>query len=180
MSKNDEDRLRCLPKNANSIDEWKNCPVNVAEEIEEKIDEEKINLDLNVEGQGYYGIIDKKTKKFKIRVPDDPSLGDKRKLHGKGATCISIVPVDRITDIIVKLGIKPRINVTMKKRSDFIDSILNKTGKFKKKDLKDENLYSDDEIKSLYFWFVKAKKKDMCDTIEKWFDERGLILPHEL
>ncbi len=121
-------------------------------------------------------MIDKKSKKFKIKVPDDPNEKKKNKIN-RGAVCIDMVPATRITDIIIKLGIKPDIDIKMKKRDEFINSILGKTENFKKNELKEMD---DDELKVIYFWYVKAKKAVMCDTIQKWFAERNLILEHEL
>ncbi|MDD4930582.1 MAG: SNF2-related protein [Candidatus Colwellbacteria bacterium] len=171
-----EGRLRCLPTKGKSMDDWVECDDKVSEEIEDVKIEEKGTLELNP--YGYYGrIIKDPKKKFKFQIMKvEKDKTDKRK-RWRGPICREMVPKERIIDIIndlnkKSLNIKPPIEVVMKDRNKFIDEIIKRGSEFKKKTLKE---MTDDRLKNVYYWQVKAGKKDMCDAMEDWFKEKKLM-----
>lgn len=171
----DEDqRLRCLSKKADKLDDWKNCPPEVVDEIDEQIVHEKEELSHNEKGKGYYGIISKKNKfQIKFKGRDDSEDGRKK---FTGAVCTTIVPKERIINVIEELNINPPQPVIMKKKKDFIDVILKKRKTKNKNARKELEEMDDEQLKSLYFWYAKASKKIMCDTIQQWFVNNDLLM----
>jgi len=171
-----EGRLRCLPNKGKTIDDWVECDDSVTDEIEDVKIEERGTLELNP--YGYYGrIVKDPKKKFKFQImkveKDNP---DKRK-RWRGPICREMVPKERIVDIIndlnkKSLNIKTPIEIKMKDRDKFIDEIIKRGGEFKKKALKE---MSDEKLKNVYYWQVKAGKKEMCDAMEGWFKDKKLI-----
>jgi hypothetical protein len=96
----------------------------------------------------------------------------------RGPVCMEMVPKQRIVDIIEDLNskkiiVKPPIDIVMKDRDKFISEILKYTDKYDSDDL--DNM-EDEQIKSIYYWYVKAKKKDMCDSLQQWFENNKLML----
>ena len=197
-----EGRLRCLSNDADNIDDWEECDDKAIDEIEDVKIEEKITLEMNP--YKYYGrIVKNPKKKFKFqiqKIQKNVILTKEGKPDARsalrGPTCREIVPKERIVDIINDLNqktinIKPPIDVVMRDRDKFISDLLKKgvdvgvkidtKGKKKssdkiyeeKKKILEE--MSDDRLKSVYYWNIKAGKQEMCDTMEAWFKDNDLM-----
>lgn len=172
----DEEKLRCLPKNSTEMSDWYDCGDTVDEEIENVKLEEKVNLELNP--YGYYGIMAKKFKDHPFKIMKVEATKKDGRKNLRGPVCMTIVPKQRINDIIddlnkKKLNIQPPIDIVMKDKEKFISDILKRTNKFEEDDL---NEMSNNRIKSIYYWYVKAGKKDMCDTLQNWFTDKELMM----
>jgi superfamily II DNA or RNA helicase len=152
---------------------WSECDEDIEKDIEEKKIKEKISLENNP--FRYYGMISK-AKKFKIKEVK-PKQKDSRK-DSRGYVCITKVPATEIISVINTinkddLNVKPPINVVIKDRKRALKELSRKVNK---KMLEDLKKLDDDSFNSAYYWNVKASKKDLCDSLEKWFRENNLIM----
>ena len=171
----DEDRLRCLPDESTDYTDWNECEGSVEEEIEDVKIEEKVNLELNP--YGYYGIMaNKKGHRFKVMKVQPPKKKKSEDL--RGPVCMEIVPKQRVIDIIEDLNkdeinIETPIDIVMKDREKFISDIVKRSDKYNEEELEEMD---DERIKNIYYWYVKAGKKDMCNGLQNWFTEKELML----
>ena len=183
LLQDEEGRFRCISDSKNTLEDWEDCDESVVDELEDVKLEEKVSLEMNP--YKYYGrILKDSKKKFKFvikKIKKNEVFTKEGKKDGRsdlrGTTCQEIVPKQRIIDIITdlnkkKINIKPPIEIIMKNREKFIDEIIQKNTHFKKEALVD---MSDEELKSVYYWNVKAGKKEMCDSIEQWFKDNNLM-----
>ena len=176
-----ENKFRCFPNITNTVNkggnekdlisDWVDCDDNVVDEIEDVKIEEKVNLEMNP--YGYYGRMNEKNQFQVVKI--EKTMADKRKM-GRTPVC-SFIRKPEIAEKIDRinfngLNIRPPIDIVMKDRNKFIKDIIMKNPKFKEKDLKKR---SDDEVKSIYYWYVKASKNVMCDAIEAFFKSKNLI-----
>lgn len=131
---------------------------------------EKVNLELNP--YGYYGIITK-DKKFKV-VTIDMTHKDKRKFN-RGRLCFTLEK-ESILNIIERLNVRPPIDdiITIEDKYKCIQNII----RYSRYNSYELQHMSDEQFKSIYYWYVKAKKKDMCDILQRWFEENNLMI-HE-
>lgn len=170
-----EEKLRCISKTSMDYRDWHDCQDTVEEEIEDVKVEEKVNLELNP--YGYYGIMAKKARGDRFKIMEVKASNKDARKNPRGIVCVSIIPKNRINDYIDdinndELNIVPPINVAMKDRDVFIKDIYKHTKKFTIRELEK---MSDDRIKALYYWYVKASKKDMCGALQRWFESKDLM-----
>ncbi len=169
------------------LGKWSDCDEDLELTIKEekKVKKKKLESDSD-----YYGIIPKnKTKDdFKIKFKYSQKEADIR-LKPRGIKCMTIVPVQKISNVAVQLGIPvpdeyeldlSKKNVYIKELLKINREVLEKeykeyTIKYTRKELEDMD---EDEFKRIYYWY-HTSKKTTCDSIRNYFDENDLWIIEE-
>lgn len=197
-----EDKYRFIYKNAKNIEDWKDIYDEKYEKILKKLKEkeqEKGEEIKNIEDNnfGYYGfisrdqvfrikqtertIIEEKGKDVmkKIKTDDGKEMWvpDKRKTRpGQGAVCMTMVPVYKILNIIIKMYNKtdffnPPENFEAPSLKEMKNELIDKA-KYSKEDL---DKYNDKDILTIYYWLTRYKKPEICDNIKNFFEKNNIM-----
>lgn len=192
--------IRCLSlsslsslsqKNVENYDNlWENCSSDNADKVIEKISKKKMEIHDNP--YGYYGIINKENDKFsianilaereKVRITKTGKVDTRRVSTGRVCSTWDheelLVLIDKI-----KLSYPKEFEERYKKKTDeqlineYDNKLFVKISKIMEKQ-KFESLNRQDKLRLMY-WGISGKEKinkpDICDAIEKWFKDNGLL-----
>lgn len=171
-------------------DVWENCSTDNTEKVVEKISKKKMEIHDNP--YGYYGIINKANNKFsianilaekeKVRITKTGKVDTRRVSTGRVCTTWDheelLILIDKI-----KLEYPKEFQDKYKKKTDqqlnneYDNKLFVKISKIMDKD-KFSLLSRDDKLRLMY-WGISGKEKinkpDICDAIEKWFKDNGLL-----
>jgi hypothetical protein len=187
--------LRCL--NIEKIKEsgdiegmWEDCSTDNADRVSDKISKKKMEIHDNP--YGYYGIINKDKDKFsianilaekeKIRITKTGKMDTRRVSTGRVCTTWDheelLILIDKI-----KLPYSKEFEDRYKKKTDeqlkneYDNKLFVKISKIMDKD-KFDTLSRNDKLRLMY-WGISGKDKinkpDICEAIEKWFKDNGLL-----
>jgi hypothetical protein len=166
----EEGTFRCLNDGENT---WKSCSGSIEDEIEEASKEKKAQLQNNP--YGYYGIISK-NKKLKIMKVEEEKEDKRKQL--RGSVCVEIVPKQKIVDIVNEINdYNNNNNIQIPStfgetdRTKMIDSI-SKNSNYTKSYL---SKLSIERIRNMYYWNAKADKKEICNSLQRWFEDNNYI-----
>lgn len=196
-----EDEYRFIYKNAKNIEEWKDISDGNSEKILKKIKEkeqEKGEEIKNIEDNdfGYYGfmsrdqvfrikqtersIIEEKGKDVMKKIKTDQGemwVPDKRKTRpGPGAVCMTMVPIYKILNIIIKMYNKtdyfnPPENFKSPSLKEMKNELIDKA-KYSKEDL---DKYNEKDVLTAYYWLTVYKKPIICDNIKNFFEKNNIM-----
>jgi hypothetical protein len=102
---------------------------------------------------------------------------DKRKTRpGQGAVCMTMVPVYKILNIIIKMYNKtdffnPPENFEAPSLKEMKNELIDKA-KYSKEDL---DKYNDKDILTIYYWLTRYKKPEICDNIKNFFEKNNIM-----
>ena len=196
----EEDTVKCLPRDSLSVSDWYECDENIESELETKRIADETNLQLNP--YGWYAIISSDNK-FKLKKvlrgeeKEDEEEGkkkDSRKVP-RGIVCSTNVPKQKTANIINIINqdkINIDIDILSEKYADKVDALKNKienmsTETMIKKIISQkfyESVYTKEKFMSsnrkvlevFYFWNVSASIYMLCDALEIWFKKNNLVL----
>lgn len=174
------DKARCSDIKAINTSSWRNCNPEEIRKLKELLQGVQKSLEKNP--YGYYGIIDKKNNKFKIRnVSESEKVGslDKRK-RTTGRECKIMTKTD-LLKIVDKIGLEYDGEVFAGMNKQQVLKILE--GKkanvyadvpeaFNEEELEQ---FSEDQIKRLFYWASKKNKNEICEAIKEWFISKNMI-----
>lgn len=175
------DKARCSNIKTISQNSWRNCNTDEIKKLKILLQITQKSLEQNP--YGYYGIIDKKTNKFKIRNVSElekvESI-DKRK-RTTGRECKILTKTD-ILYIVHKIKLdydektfsamnkEGVINLLSGKKTANIYSDVSVA--FSKEQLES---FSEDEVKRIFYWSGKKNKNEICDAIRQWFISKNMV-----
>lgn len=190
-SSDEKQKIRCLDTtDIKESPEWKDCSDNIVTKVLEKLDRKKVEIHDNI--YGYYGIINKSTDKFsianilaekeKVKLTKSGKVDSRRASTGRVCTTWDheelLVLIDKI-----KLGYTKEFSKKYNKKTDeelndeYDNKLFVKITKIFDKD-KFDGMSRDDKLRLMY-WGISGKDKinkpDICDAIEKWFKDNGLL-----
>lgn len=189
-SSDDTQKIRCLDTDDIKESQWKDCSDDSTIKVLEKLERKKVEIHDNP--YGYYGIINKSNDKFsisnisaekqKVRLTKSGKVDSRRASTGRVCTTWDHEELLLLIDKI-KLGYPKEFSKKYNKKTDdelndeYDNKLFVKITKILEKD-KFDSMSRDDKLRLMY-WGISGKDKvnkpDICDAIEKWFKDNGLL-----
>ena len=185
------EKIRCLDiSDIKEEGEWRDCPDENVDRVIQRLSQKKIEIHDNP--YGYYGILNKANDKFsianivaekeKVRLTKAGNVDTRRSSTGRVCTTWDHEELLLLIDNI-KLGYPEDFKKRYSKKTDeqmnmeYDNKLFAKITKIVDRD-RFEEMSRDDKLRLMY-WGISGKDKinkpDICDAIERWFKDNGLL-----
>ena len=190
-SSDENKKIRCLDiTDIKESHEWKDCSDDNIRKVLDKIERKKVEIHDNP--YGYYGIINKSTDKFsianiiaekqKVKITKSGKADSRRSSTGRVCTTWDHEELLMLIDKIKLEYPKDFAKKYNKKTDDELNDEYDNNLFVKITNILDKEKFDsmarDDKLRLMY-WGISGKEKinkpDICDAIEKWFRDNGLL-----
>jgi len=185
------EKIRCLDiSDIKEEAEWRDCADENVERVIERMSQKKTEIHDNP--YGYYGILNKANDKFsianivaekqKVRITKTGKVDTRRSSTGRVCTTWDHEELLLLIDKI-KLEYPEEFKKRYSKKTEeqmnreYDNKLFVKVAKIVDRD-RFEEMSRDDKLRLMY-WGISGKEKinkpEICDAIEKWFKDHGLL-----